>query len=152
MTISHTHKLTTILAISYYNNTVWLKKREMHKDWRQLSPVEKTWVGKGSKQKTAQDKPHPELLDEEGKVYIQEDSIYHKFECGRALAEMVRPDVSGPQWGGFADVDFLRIAGLARAIQIKVKYPHQCAAWEPQRHDEQRISAFRNCRRHCCVS
>ncbi len=98
----------------------------MHKDWRQLLPVEKTWVGKGSRQKTAQDKPHPELLNEDGEIYTHEDSIYHKFECGRVLAEMVRPDVSGPQWGGFNDVDFLRIAGLARAIQIKVKYPHQC--------------------------
>lgn len=48
-----------------------------------------------------------------------------RFECGLVTAEMVRPDVGhGPGWGGHSDATCLRIAGLARAIQVKLKYHH----------------------------
>lgn len=99
---------------------VWLKTRIRSKDWQQLPSVSKTVLGKGSKQKSPQDMPHPELpRDTDGKPITHEDSIYHKFECGRVLGEMVRPDVSGQSWGGYG-AELLRIAGLARAIQIKL--------------------------------
>ena len=79
---------------------VWLKTRIRSKDWQQLPSVSKTVLGKGSKQKSPQDMPHPELpRDTDGKPITHEDSIYHKFECGRVLGEMVRPDISGQNWG-----------------------------------------------------
>ena len=105
---------------------VWLKKRLSRHDWEQLAPVARTVPGKECKQKSPQDTPHPELRKEDGKPETHEDTIYHKFECGRVLGEMVRPDVAGTNWGGFSDAEILRVAGLARAIQIKLKYPHQC--------------------------
>ena len=43
------------------------------------------------------------------------------------VAELVRPDVSGADWGGF-DLDRLRIAGLARAVQTRLPYLHHCIA------------------------
>ena len=42
-------------------------------------------------------------------------------------AELVRPNVSGANWGGF-DLDRLRIAGLARAVQTRLPYLHHCIA------------------------
>ena len=40
-------------------------------------------------------------------------------------AELVRPNVSGAHWGGF-DLDRLRIAALARAVQTRLPYLHHC--------------------------
>ena len=51
--------------------------------------------------------------------------MYQHAHVGQISGEMVRPDVSGENWGGY-DVEKLRIAGLARAIQIKLRYPHVC--------------------------
>ena len=45
------------------------------------------------------------------------------------VAELVRPDVSGADWGGF-DLDRLRIAGLARAVQTRLPYLHHCICRE----------------------
>ena len=58
----------------------------------------------------------------------QEDSVYQFAEVARVSAEMPRPDVSseGVKWGGF-DWDTLRIAGLARAILVKLNYLHVCS-------------------------
>ena len=42
-------------------------------------------------------------------------------------AELVRPNVSGAHWGGF-DLDRLRIAALARAVQTRLPYLHHCIA------------------------
>ena len=106
---------------------VWLKPREVHKDWQQLPPVSRTVPGKGPKQKSPQDQPHHELRDKNGKREVHEDTIYHKFECGRVLAEMARPNVAGSKWGGYQDRSCLQIAGLARAIQVRIKYPHVCS-------------------------
>ena len=44
-------------------------------------------------------------------------------------AELVRPNVSGAHWGGF-DLDRLRIAGLARAVQTRLPYLHHCISRE----------------------
>ena len=51
---------------------------------------------------------------------------YHRAEVGRVNAEMVRPDVSGENCGGY-DYEKLRIAGLARAIQSRL-YLHSCTS------------------------
>ena len=49
----------------------------------------------------------------------------HTAHVGPMVAEMVRPDVTGQGWGGY-DVEKLRIAGLARAIQTRLPYLHHC--------------------------
>ena len=54
-----------------------------------------------------------------------EHDIYHRAEMGRVNAEMVRPHCGGAAWGGY-DVEKMRIAGLARAIQSKL-YLHACS-------------------------
>ena len=57
----------------------------------------------------------------------QEDNVYQEAHVGQIIAEMVRPDVSGADWGGF-DIEKLRIAALARAIQCRLPYLHHCNA------------------------
>ena len=101
---------------------VWLKRRLKHKHWKPLLSVERTVPGREPKQQAPSAKPCQPLSEED----YQEDSIYHLFECGRVMAEMVRPNVKGANWGGYADRGCLQIAGLARAIQIKLRYPHVC--------------------------
>ena len=46
-----------------------------------------------------------------------EDVVYHRYHMARVTAELVRPDVSGPSWGGY-DLDQMKIAFLARAVQM----------------------------------
>ena len=55
----------------------------------------------------------------------QADNVYQTHHVGPIVAEMVRPIVSGPNWGGY-DVGKLRIAGLTRAIQKRLPYYHPC--------------------------
>ena len=99
-----------------------MKRRLKHKHWKPLLSVERTVPGREPKQQAPSAKPCQPLSEED----YQEDSIYHLFECGRVMAEMVRPNVKGANWGGYADRGCLQIAGLARAIQIKLRYPHVC--------------------------
>ena len=54
-------------------------------------------------------------------------TFYQAAHVGQITAEMVRPDVSGKNWGGF-DHEQLRIAALARAIQSRLPYLHHCNA------------------------
>ena len=60
--------------------------------------------------------------------HYQEDHIYHKYQVGRVVAQMCRPFVGelsdGTSWGGY-NLDQLRIAALARAVQTKF-YLHGC--------------------------
>ena len=49
--------------------------------------------------------------------HLQHDHVYHKAHVGPITAELVRPDVGGKDWGGY-DLEKLRIAGLARAVQV----------------------------------
>ena len=100
---------------------VWLVRRDYRiTGWQQLPAIPRHAPGQAPKQRPASQLV-PGLSDED----FQEDSIYHMFECGRVVAEMVRPHVShGSGWGGYADATCLRIASLARQIQIKLKYPH----------------------------
>ena len=55
----------------------------------------------------------------------QEDNVYQEAHVGQIIAEMVRPDVSGADWGGY-DCEKLRIAALARAVQCRLPYLHHC--------------------------
>ena len=57
----------------------------------------------------------------------QADTVYQHAHVGPITAETVRPDVSGPDWGG-CDVEKLRIAGLATAIQQRLPYLHYCSS------------------------
>ena len=57
--------------------------------------------------------------------HIHEDDMYHRSEMARVTAEMVRPNVSGGWWGGY-NVEKMRIAGLARAIQSRLLL-HTCS-------------------------
>ena len=57
----------------------------------------------------------------------QEDNVYQEAHVGQIIAEMVRPDVSGAEWGGY-DIEKLRIAALARAVQCRLPYLHHCNA------------------------
>ena len=51
--------------------------------------------------------------------------MYQEAHVGQIIAEMVRPDVSGADWGGY-DCEKLRIAALARAVQCRLPYLHHC--------------------------
>ena len=99
-----------------------MKRRLQHKDWKPLPSVERTVPGREPKQLAPSARQCQPLSEKD----YQEDTIYHLFECGRVMAEMVRPNVKGGNWGGYADRGCLQIAGLARAIQIKLRYPHVC--------------------------
>ena len=65
------------------------------------------------------------VMDLQGDAY-QEDTIYQLGHVARVLAEMVRPDVAGANWGGY-EVAKLRVAGLARSIQFRIPYLHTCS-------------------------
>jgi len=96
--------------------------RRDHKStgWQQLPPIPRNAPGQAPAQR-----PTSQLVNRLEDEKYQEDTIYHMFECGRVTAEMVRPHVShGTGWGGYVDATCLRIAALARQIQIKLKYPH----------------------------
>ena len=54
-----------------------------------------------------------------------EDACYHRFHMARVTAELVRPCVAGPKWGGY-DLEMLQIAFLARAVQTRLPYVHFC--------------------------
>ncbi len=84
---------------------VWLKRRLKHKDWKPLPSVPRVVPGKEARQKAPSDKPVDALVGDE----YQEDSLYHLFECGRVLAEMVRPNVAGENWGGYRDRECLAL-------------------------------------------
>ena len=100
---------------------VWLKRKRAPPGWEPLQPVPKLGNSTCQKQRPST-QTVPALKPEEA----QEDTLYQLSEAGRVSAEMVRPDVSGPSWGGYADVSKLRIAALARSIQYRIPYLHSC--------------------------
>ena len=89
-------------------------------NWEPLSTIPATRKGAEPKQRPLTHTPMRLEAD-------QEDSVYQLSELARISAEMPRPDVSseGVKWGGF-DWDTLRIAGLARAVLVKLNYLHVC--------------------------
>ena len=59
------------------------------------------------------------------KPFLRSPEVYQAAHVGPMTAELVRPDVSGENWGHY-DLDRLRIAGLARAVQTRLPYLHHC--------------------------
>ena len=92
--------------------------------YKRLDSVPREAPGTAPKQRPSGQTVEP-LRDSEDKLYVHEDDMYHRAEMARVTAEMVRPDVSGGQWGGYS-VEKLRIAGLARAIQSRLLL-HVCS-------------------------
>ena len=97
---------------------VFFKPREMKKEWKPLEAIPRTVPGHEPRQRP-RDSEVPEMKER------QEDNVYQTHHVGQITAEMVRPDVGGPNWGGY-DIEKLRIAGLARAIQMRLPYLHAC--------------------------
>ncbi len=96
----------------------WFKPRETRKDYKPVPVVPRTAPGTEQRQRPLDQKVAP--LREK-----QEDNVYQHAHVGPITGEMVRPDVAGDNWGGY-DVEKLRIAGLARAIQTRLPYLHSC--------------------------
>ena len=100
---------------------VWLRRRELEAGWTALEPVPKCSNSTAQKQR-----PRDQTVLDLQEDAFQEDNIYQLGNVARVLAEMVRPNVSGFDWGGY-DVAKLRVAGLARSIQYRVPYLHTCS-------------------------
>ena len=100
---------------------VWLRRKRAPLGWEPLQPVPKLGNATGQRQR-----PSTQTVQALKAEEAQEDTLYQLSEAGRVSAEMVRPDVSGPSWGGYADVSRLRIAALARSIQYRIPYLHSC--------------------------
>ena len=97
---------------------VFFKPREERKDFKPLGAIPRVVPGLEPKQRP-RDSEVPEIKEK------QEDNVYQKHYVGQITAEMVRPDVSGKNWGEY-DIEKLRIAGLARAVQMRLPYLHCC--------------------------
>ena len=97
---------------------VFFKPRETRNDFKPLPALERTVPGHEPRQR-GRDSTVPQLSE------WQADNVYQTHHVGPMVAEMVRPDVSGANWGGY-DVEKMRIAGLARAIQTRLPYCHPC--------------------------
>ena len=100
---------------------VWLRRQRPPTGWKALYPIPKTTTAAGPKQR-----PRDQTVHELTGAEYQEDSFYQLARAGRVSAEMVRPNISGPAWGGY-DCQKLRIAGLARSIQYRMPYLHTCS-------------------------
>ena len=96
-----------------------MKKREQKPDgYKPLAPIARRAPGTEQRQRPSDQRVAP--LEK-----AQEDNIYHQVHVNRISCEMARPCV-GDDLAGW-DVEKLRIAGLARAIQTKLCL-HCCSA------------------------
>ena len=99
---------------------VWMKKREQKPDgYKPLAPIPRKAPGTDQKQRPSDQRVAP--LE---KAQRQEDNIYNQVHINRISCEMARPYI-GDDLAGW-DVEKLRIAGLARAIQTKLCL-HTCS-------------------------
>ena len=95
-----------------------MKKREQKPDgYKPLAPIPRKAPGTEQRQR-----PLDQRVDPLEKP--QEDNIYHQVHVNRISCEMARPRI-GDDLAGW-DVEKLRIAGLARAIQTKLCL-HTCS-------------------------
>ena len=99
---------------------VFFKPREKPAAYQPNPPIARVVPGNDPKQRP-RDSQVPLQTER------QEDNVYQANHVGQITAEMVRPDVSGKNWGGFGNEE-LRIAALARAIQCRLPYLHHCNA------------------------
>ena len=72
----------------------WFKKRRMSDDFKPIPVIERTAPGVEPRQRPLGQTVAP--LQEH-----QEDNIYQHAHVGPVTAEMVRPNVSGSDWGGY---------------------------------------------------
>ena len=101
----------------------WFRPRKIPKDYKPIPAIPRTAPGTEPRQRPLGQKVDPLKV-------FQHDHVYQAAHVGPITAEMVRPDVSGDNWGGY-DLDRLRIAGLARAVQTRLPYLHHCmSVWE----------------------
>jgi len=95
-----------------------MKKREQKPDgYKPLAPIPRKAPGTEQRQRPLKQKVDP--LEKP-----QEDNVYHQVHVNRISCEMARPCI-GDDLAGW-DVEKLRIAGLARAIQTKLCL-HTCS-------------------------
>ena len=99
---------------------VFFKPREKPAAYEPNPPIARVVPGNDPKQRPRDSQVPPQTEH-------QEDNVYQAAHVGNIQAEMVRPDVSGKNWGGFGNEE-LRIAALARAIQCRLPYLHHCNA------------------------
>jgi len=97
---------------------VWMQKRVKKPDgYRPLAPILREAPGSEQRQRPSGQKVDP--LEKP-----QEDNLYHQVHVNRISCEMARPYIGDDLTGW--DVEKLRIAGLARAIQTKLCL-HTCS-------------------------
>ena len=96
----------------------WFKPRPVPQDYKPIPAISRTAPGVEPRQRPAAQKVDPLPT-------FQHDHVYHHAHVGPMIAELVRPDVSGDHWGGY-DLERLRVAGLARAVQTRLPYLHRC--------------------------
>ena len=99
---------------------VFFKKRKKPENYEPNPPVPRVVPASNPKQRPRDSQVPPQKER-------QEDNVYQEAHVGQIIAEMVRPDVSGAEWGGY-DIEKLRIAALARAVQCRLPYLHHCNA------------------------
>ena len=116
---------------------VWFRPRKLPEGYKGVQSIPRTAPGTELRQRPRDQKVEP--LEQK-----QYDHVYHSAHVGAVQAEMVRPNVSGPNWGGYT-VDKLRVAGgggsdqpAGRAQQLRrtgVSPSHSCSlpkAWHAQ--------------------
>ena len=96
----------------------WFKPRSFPKDYKPIPAIPRTALGVEPRQRPTTQKVDPLPV-------YQHDHVYQAAHVGPMVAELVRPDVSGENWGGY-DLERLRISGLARAVQTRLPYLHHC--------------------------
>ena len=99
---------------------VWFLRRVFDSTRDPIAAIQRTLPGS----KPAQ-RPRGQIVEALSPSNYKEDEMYIRAHCGRVTAEMVRPSVPGPTYGGFT-YEKLRIAGLARHIQTRM-YLHSCS-------------------------
>ena len=97
---------------------VWFLKRIAASTWQPLDPISRSGSGSDQKQR-----PPSALVQDLSAP--QEDTCYQLSEMGKVHAEMVRPTLDAAEFGNF-DFEMLRVAALARMIQIRCGYLHSC--------------------------
>ncbi len=71
-----------------------------------------------------------------------------RTHMARIRAELVRPDVTGPMWGGYT-TERMRIAFLARAIEVRLPYLHSCTSYYCMKNRTTCRPFLRRCRALC---
>ncbi len=74
--------------------------------------------------------PRQRPLDQEAQplpVY-QEDAIYHDAHVARVTAELVRPVIRAEDGFKGWSIEKMRVAFLARAVQTRLPYIHNCSS------------------------